>query len=212
MYKVVQIGEKKVPMLANAATPIRFKQLFKKDLLRILIHNTDVDEKRRRLLDEKAKEFREQHTPEEVKRLIEERKNDLDRQIAVQEKATGQKIELDEVKRYTNAVDSLAQDLMSQEQLDEFEQEIYASYELANKVAYVMAAQAAAKAPSDLSKLSIDGFYEWLEGFEPHEIEASADEIMAVYNGTAEKDPDIELKKRDERSTETITRPYLPSE
>lgn len=33
MYKEIKIGEKVVPMLSNGATPIRYRQLFHKDLL-----------------------------------------------------------------------------------------------------------------------------------------------------------------------------------
>ena len=207
MRKNIIIGSKTVPMLANAATPIRFKQLFKKDLLRILIKNSDFDDKRRRILDEKAEEFRAMHTPEEVKALIEERKKQLDEQIRKQEELTGQPVGLDEVQRYTNAVDSLAQDLIDPEQLDKWEEQVYSSYETTNQLAYIMAMQAAAKTPSDMAQISMDNYYLWLEGFEPHEIEAVSDEIMAVYNGTAEKDPEVTPKKDDASSTGTITLP-----
>ena len=33
MYGVIKVGERDVPMLATAATPIRYKQVFKKNLL-----------------------------------------------------------------------------------------------------------------------------------------------------------------------------------
>lgn len=207
MFGNVKIGDKVVPMLANAATPIRFRQLFKRDLLRILIHNSDTDEKRRRLLDEKAAEFREMHSPEEVKALIEEKKQQLDEEIRKQEEITGQPIELSEVQRYSNAVDALAQELIPQETIDKFEDEIYASYDTARQLAYIMAAQAAAKVPSDMSKISMDTFFEWLEQFEPHEIEAVSDDIMAIYNGTAEPDPEIAPKKDSASSIETLTQP-----
>ena len=71
MRGTIKIGSKMVELLANGATPIRYKQLFKKDLLRILIQNSETDKERRKLLDDAAAEFRGQHTPEEAKRLIE---------------------------------------------------------------------------------------------------------------------------------------------
>lgn len=36
MFKTIKIGETELEMSANAATPFRFKQVFKKDLLQIL--------------------------------------------------------------------------------------------------------------------------------------------------------------------------------
>lgn len=33
MYRVIKVGEKEVPMKANAATPIRYRQVFNKNLL-----------------------------------------------------------------------------------------------------------------------------------------------------------------------------------
>ena len=36
MYKTLTIGGKKLELTANAATPFRFRQVFKKDLLQIL--------------------------------------------------------------------------------------------------------------------------------------------------------------------------------
>lgn len=33
MFKVIKVGNKEVPMNANAATPIRYRQVFKKNLL-----------------------------------------------------------------------------------------------------------------------------------------------------------------------------------
>lgn len=212
MLATVRIGTKDVQMLANAATPIRYKQLFKRDLLRILIKNSEMDDERRRILDEKAEEFRAMHTPEEVKALIEERKQRLDKQIRKQEELTGQPVELDEIQRYTNAVDSLAQDLIDPQQLEKFEEDVFASYELTNQLAYIMAAQAAAKVPSDMARISMDSYYDWLAGFEPHEVEAAADEIMNVYNGTATKDPEVEPKKDDASSTGTSTLQSMRSE
>lgn len=44
MFKVVKIGEKDVPLQANAATGIRYKQVFKKDLLQQvdMVNETDA--------------------------------------------------------------------------------------------------------------------------------------------------------------------------
>lgn len=212
MRGTIKIGSKMVELLANGATPIRYKQLFKKDLLRILIQNSEMDDKRRKLLDDAAAEFREQHTPEEAKRMIEERKQRIDEEIRQQEEITGQHIELSDVKRYANAVDSLAQDLIPQEQLDAFEEKVYASYETTTQLAYIMASQAAAKVPSDMAKISMDSYYEWLATFEPHEIEAASDEIMSIYNGTAKTDPEVTPKKDDADSTETTTLQFTRSE
>ena len=36
MYKILKIGETELGLTANAATPFRFRQVFKKDLLQIL--------------------------------------------------------------------------------------------------------------------------------------------------------------------------------
>ena len=98
MRGTIKIGSKMVELLANGATPIRYKQLFKKDLLRILIQNSETDKERRKLLDDAAAEFRGQHPPEEAKRLIEERKQRIDEEIRQQEEITGQHIELSDVK------------------------------------------------------------------------------------------------------------------
>ena len=212
MYGKVRIGDQDIAMIANAATPLRFKQVFKRDLLRILIKNSEFDEKRRKLLDEKAKEFREAHTPEEASELIEKKKAEIDEEIRRQEEITGQTMDLDEVKRYTTAVDALAQELIPQETIDEFEDQIYASYDTTRQLAYIMAKQAAASVPSDMAKISLEDFWKWLEQFGPHDIEAVSDEIMAIYNGTAESDPEIVPKKESAGSTETLTQPFTRSE
>lgn len=41
MYKDVKIGEKSIPMKANAATLIRYRQIFKRDLLKSMGAATD---------------------------------------------------------------------------------------------------------------------------------------------------------------------------
>lgn len=212
MRGTIKIGSKMVELLANGATPIRYKQLFKKDLLRILIQNSETDKERRKLLDDAAAEFRGQHTPEEAKRLIEERKQRIDEEIRQQEEITGVSQGVDEVGRYSLAVDSLAQELLTDEEVEHFEDAVYASYETTTQLAYIMASQAAAKVPSDMAKISMDSYYEWLATFEPHEIEAASDEIMSIYNGTAKKDPEVMPKKDDADSTETTTLQFTRSE
>lgn len=212
MRGTIKIGSKMVELLANGATPIRYKQLFKKDLLRILIQNSETDKERRKLLDDAAAEFRGQHTPEEAKRLIEERKQKIDEEIRQQEEITGVSQGVDEVGRYSLAVDSLAQELLTDEEVERFEDAVYASYETTTQLAYIMASQAAAKVPSDMAKISMDSYYEWLATFEPHEIEAASDEIMSIYNGTAKTDPEVTPKKDDADSTETTTLQFTRSE
>lgn len=44
MYKEIKVGEKQVPMLANAATPIRYKQVFGKNLLKYFMGNESQEE------------------------------------------------------------------------------------------------------------------------------------------------------------------------
>ena len=44
MYGTVKLGEKEVPMLANAATPIRYRQVFGKNLLRYFLGEESQDE------------------------------------------------------------------------------------------------------------------------------------------------------------------------
>ena len=44
MFKVIKVGEKEVPMLANAATPIRYRQVFGKNLLKYFMEGTAYDE------------------------------------------------------------------------------------------------------------------------------------------------------------------------
>ena len=44
MYKEIKVGDKLVPMLANAATPIRFRQVFGKNLLKYFIGQESNEE------------------------------------------------------------------------------------------------------------------------------------------------------------------------
>ena len=43
MFKEIKIGEHAVPMVANAATPIRYKQIFKRDLLVTMTESEGVE-------------------------------------------------------------------------------------------------------------------------------------------------------------------------
>lgn len=45
MFKEIQIGGIKVPMVANAATPLRYKHLFHKDILKEMNDASDDTEK-----------------------------------------------------------------------------------------------------------------------------------------------------------------------
>lgn len=44
MYKEIKVGDKQVPMLANAATPIRYKQVFGKNLLKYFMGTAQNEE------------------------------------------------------------------------------------------------------------------------------------------------------------------------
>ena len=44
MYKKIEIDGRELEVVANAATPFRFKQIFHKDLLRILGNETKAEE------------------------------------------------------------------------------------------------------------------------------------------------------------------------
>lgn len=43
MEKVIKIGTKQIPLAANAATPIRFRNIFGKDLLTIVSEGTSAE-------------------------------------------------------------------------------------------------------------------------------------------------------------------------
>lgn len=102
MYGIVMIGGKGVEMVANAASPYRFKQIFREDFL---------------------------------KRAIE-----------------------------TNGDET-------------------ASVDLFVKMGFIMAKQAE---KADFDKLNEDSFFEWLEGFEPSDVQIAAGEIANIYAGNAE--------------------------
>ena len=44
MYKEIKVGDKLVPMIANAATPIRYRQVFGKNLLKYFFGEEAQDE------------------------------------------------------------------------------------------------------------------------------------------------------------------------
>ena len=44
MYGVVKLGKKEVPMMANAATPIRYRQVFGKNILQYFLGNAADEE------------------------------------------------------------------------------------------------------------------------------------------------------------------------
>lgn len=44
MFKTIKVGEKEIPMLANAATPIRYRQVFGKNLLKYFMESTPYEE------------------------------------------------------------------------------------------------------------------------------------------------------------------------
>ena len=58
--------------------------------------------------------------------------------------------------------------------------------DLFQKMGYVMAKQAEINGMSELMKLTIDGFYEWLMQFEAMDILAASDQISTIYLGQTE--------------------------
>lgn len=99
MYGRIKIGDKDVELVANAATPYRYQQIFREDYLK---------------------------------------------------KVSG--------KEETDPTDFFV------------------------KIGFVMAMQAAKK---DMSKINLESFFKWLEGFEPADVFAAASDIADVYNGEA---------------------------
>lgn len=64
--------------------------------------------------------------------------------------------------------------------------------ELIEELAYVMAKQAAGEA----KKISEEGFYEWLEGFDPFDFTLKGAEIIGLYGKQAEM-TSVPKKKED---------------
>lgn len=55
--------------------------------------------------------------------------------------------------------------------------------DLFQKMGFVMAKQAEIEKPSELMKLNIDNYYEWLYGFEALDVILAIDEISDIYLG-----------------------------
>lgn len=55
------------------------------------------------------------------------------------------------------------------------------------KLGFVMAMQASKK---DLSKMTAESFYKWLEQFEPGDVYSATGDIADLYNGNAESTVD----------------------
>lgn len=70
------------------------------------------------------------------------------------------------------------------------------SSDVYSRLAYVMHRQAIAKSLDELSDLDIDGFYAWLDQFEPMTFANKSDEIVDIYlcntetSSDAKKNPD----------------------
>ncbi len=60
--------------------------------------------------------------------------------------------------------------------------------EIFQKMGYVMASQAAIDKFSDLMKLNIDTYIEWLAGFEPMDLVLASSAIMNAYMGQSFSD------------------------
>lgn len=115
MYKEIKIGDKTIPMLANAATPIRYKMIFHKDILKALksINNDDLD---------------------------------------------------------TASIGELA---------------------------FMMSMQSEAQSGKvKLSELNFDKYLEWLEQFNPLDIEMSAEDIVNLYSADAETSSEPKKKEK----------------
>ena len=104
MFGKVKIGNKEVEMLATASTPIRYKGIFKKDVIAIL---------------------------------------------------TGKKTE--------------------------------ALGDFCSELGFVMAKQAE---KSDMARLSVEAYYEWLDQFDAMDVYNATDAIWDVFSGTQEADVD----------------------
>ena len=102
MYGKVQIGNREVELVANAASPYRFRQVFKADFLRLALEIDDTS-----------------------------------------------------------------------------------SIDLFIKMGFIMAKQAE---KADFAKINEDTFFEWLEEFEPQDVQLAASDIANVYAGNAETD------------------------
>lgn len=116
MYGVIKIGGRDIPMKANAATPIRYRQVFGKNLLPYFMGKaTDED-----------------------------------------------------------------------------------AAEMVGELAYIMAASASG---ADMTKLSLDGYVEWLEGFDPMDFVSgdTVEALIRLYQGNEEGYSDLK-KNQDQQS------------
>lgn len=59
------------------------------------------------------------------------------------------------------------------------------------KLAYIMSKQAE---KADMSQISIDGFFSWLEDFEPMDFAYASGDIVGIYLDNAQ--PSVEAKKK----------------
>ena len=118
MYREVKIGENTIPMLANGATPIRYRMVFGKDII---------------------SEFQSAN---------------------------------EDGGRVSSTISELA---------------------------YIMAMAAESKdGKVNMSKLNLESFMEWLEGFEPLDITMAAEEIVDVYMSNQETHSEIKKKVKEQ--------------
>ncbi len=117
MYKVVRIGQHEIPMQANAATPIRYKQVFHRNIMSVFLGTVEEE----------------------------------------------------------------------------------AAEEMLCELAYIMAMSAAGE---DMTKLTYDGFVEWLEQFDALDffVEPAVSAIRDVYIGNMIGESDV--KKNQDQPTE----------
>jgi hypothetical protein len=113
MYREIKIGAKNVPMKATGATPIRYRLVFKED---VLTEFSSVGD------------------------------------------------------NYAVAIDTLS------------------------KLAFIMAMSADDSV--DMSKINIDSFVNWLDGFEPFDITNASDEIVDLYMGNTVGQSEVKKKAR----------------
>lgn len=60
--------------------------------------------------------------------------------------------------------------------------------ETVTEIAFVMHKQAEAKGYKEMLSLTIENYYEWLEGFEPLDFYYAAEEIFTLYTGSKNTD------------------------
>lgn len=117
MYREIKIGKSTIPMLANGATPIRYRMVFGKDII---------------------SEFQSAN---------------------------------EDGGRVSSTISELA---------------------------YIMAMAAESKdGKVNMSKLNLESFMEWLEGFEPLDITMAAEEIVDVYMSNQETHSEIKKKVKE---------------